>query len=163
MKEKTPRLPWPASTALLSLACVPVAWVCLAAAARGWPAQDVAPSAFALIVLLGVDPFFMRRNHAFTLGGLAVVFVVGVGLAALGWLFRFNLIVFAWIGMTWALQVLAHQTERGRMIQYQIQQEKAHRTSWFNTKTEQTERMLVVYDFATVLLVGAVLLALWWA
>lgn len=38
-------LPWQASTALLCLACVPVAWVCRTTGARGWP-NDPRGSAF---------------------------------------------------------------------------------------------------------------------
>lgn len=117
---------------------------------------------FALIVLLGLDPFFMRRNHFFTLGGLAIVAGAGLGLAALSWLFRFNTIVFVWIGMTVALQAVAHPTPRGKMITYQIGLEKANRKSWLNTQTERSERMLMVYDFFTVLLIGVVLLTTWW-
>ena len=62
-----PTLPWQASTALLCLACVPVAWVCRATGARGWP-DDLVPWVLPLIVLVGLLPYYMRRNHAFTLG-----------------------------------------------------------------------------------------------
>ena len=153
-----PLLPWQASAALLSLACVPVAWLCLAAAARGWPQEGVGPWAFALVLLLGLGPFFMRRNCAFTLGGLAAVAAVGLGLAAAGWLFRFNFIVFAWLGMGWVLRVVARPTAWGRMVAHQIALEAAAQTHALDTPTARKERMLVVLDFAAVLLAGLVLL-----
>jgi hypothetical protein len=109
---------------------------------------------FALIVLLGLDPFFMRRNHYFTFGEIVIVAGTGIGLAAMSWLFRFSTIVFVWVGMTWALLSVAHPTPHGKMIAHQIGLEKANRKSWLNTQTEQRERMLMVYDFLTVLLVG---------
>lgn len=154
-------LPWPVSVALLCAACIPAAWISALGASWGQSHDDAAAMSFALIVLLGIDPFFMRRNHTFTLGGLAIVAGTGIGLAALSWLFRFNTIVFVWIGMTVALLSVAHPTPRGKMIAYQIAIEKANQKSWLNTQTERIERMLVVYDFLTVLLVGVVLLALW--
>ena len=155
-----PTLPWQASTALLCLACVPVAWVCRATGARGWP-DDLVPWVLTLIVLVGLLPYYMRRNHAFTLGGVAVVAGVGLVLAALGWLMGYNFIVLVWLGMAWAVRALAHATAHGRRIQHQIALEKSNSTVWLNTKTERAERMLAVYDFATVLLVGLVLLWLW--
>ena len=148
--------PWQASTALLCLACVPVAWVCRATGARGWP-DELAPWVLMLIALVGSLPFYMRRNHAFTLGGIAVAVGVGLVLAALGWLLGVNSIVFVWLGMAWAVQAVAHATAHGRRIQQQIALEKANSTAWLNTKTEQAERMLFAYEFATVLLAGLVL------
>lgn len=153
-------LPWPFSLALLCAACIPAAWISALGASWGQSHDDAAAMSFALILLLGLDPFFMRRNHFFTLGGLAIVAGIGLGLATLSWLFRFNTIVFVWIGMTWALLSVAHPTPRGKMIAYQIGFEKANRKSWLNTQTERSERMLMVYDFFTVLLSGVVLLAL---
>ena len=92
-----PTLPWQASTALLCLACVPVAWVCRATGARGWP-DDLVPWVLTLIVLVGLLPYYMRRNHAFTLGGLVIAAGVGLVLAALGWLMGYNFIVLVWLG-----------------------------------------------------------------
>ena len=63
--------------------------------------------------------------------------------------------------MAWAVDAVAHATAHGRRIQHQIALEKSNSTVWLNTKTERAERMLAVYDFATVLLVGLVLLWLW--
>ena len=153
-----PLLPWQASAALLSLACVPVAWLCLAAAVRGWPQEGVGPWALALVVLLGLGPFFMRRNCAFTLGGLAAVAAVGLGLAAAGWLFRFNFIVFAWLGMGWVLRVVARPTAWGRMVAHQIALETTVQRHALDTPTARKERMWVVMDVAAVLLAGLVLL-----
>ena len=146
---------------LLSIACAAVAWVSAMGATWGKSHDDAGAMTFALVFLLGIDPFFMRRNHYFTPGGLVIVAGIGMAIAALSWLFRFNMIVFVWIGMTWALMSVAKTTQRGRMIGAQIDREKATRKSWINTQTEQSERMLIVYDFLTLLLVGVVLLALW--
>ncbi|GAB1394863.1 hypothetical protein MASR1M60_30270 [Rhodocyclaceae bacterium] len=154
-------LSWPLSLVLLCAACIPAAWISALGASWGQSHDDAAAMTFALIILLGVDPFFMRRNHYFTFGGIVIVAGVGIGLASLSWLFRFNTIVFVWIGMTWALQAVAHPTPRGKMIAHQIGLEKANRKSWLNTQTERSERMLMVYDFLTVLFIGVVLLALW--
>ena len=156
-----PVLHWSLSVVLLSLACAAAAWVSAMGASWGKSHDDAGAMTFALILLLGIDPFFMRRNHSFTPGGLAIVAGTGMAVAALSWLFRFNTIVFVWIGMTWALMSVARPTQRGKMIAYQIDLEKVTRTSWINTKTEQSERMLVVYDFLTLLLVGFLLLAAW--
>jgi hypothetical protein len=157
----SPVLHWSVSVILLSLFCIAAAWVSAMGATWGKSHDDAGAMTFALILLLGIDPFFMRRNHYFTPGGLVIVAGVGLAIAALSWLFRFNTIVFVWIGMTWALLSVAHPTPRGKMIAHQIGLEKATRKSWLNTETEQRERMLIVYDFLTVLLVGVVLLTLW--
>lgn len=117
---------------------------------------------FALVVLLGLNPFFMRRNHSFTLTGLLVVSGVGVGLAALGWLLGFNMIVFAWLGMTWVLLRVAQPTAWGKIVAHNIQLEQGTGKSKLPTKTEQHEHTLFLYDFATVLLIVLVLLALRW-
>lgn len=156
-----PVLHWSLSVVLLSLACAAAAWVAAMGATWGKSHDDAGAMTFALMLLLGLDPFFMRRNHDFTPGGLVIVAGTGLAIAALSWLFRFNMIVFVWIGMTWALMSVARPTKRGEMIAHQIDLEKATRTSWINTKTEQSERMLVVYDFLTLLLVGFLLLAAW--
>lgn len=156
-----PPLHWSASVLLLSLACLLAGWVCVLGASWGEAHEDAWAIVFALVVLLGIDPFFMRRNHYFTLGGLVAVGGVGLVIAATSALFRFNMIVFVWIGMTWALHSVARETQRGKMIAHQIGLEKATRKSWLNTETEQSERMLVVYDFLTLLLVGFLFLAAW--
>jgi len=152
--EHGPVLHWSLSVALLSLACAASAWLSAMGTTWGVSHDDARAMTFALILLLGIDPFFMRRNHYFTLGGLIIVAGTGMTIAALSWLFRFNTIVFVWIGMTWALLSVARPTPRGKMIAHQIDLEKANRTSWLNTKTEQSERMLTVYDFLTLLLAG---------
>jgi ankyrin repeat protein len=159
--EHAPVLHWSLSVVLLSLACAAAAWLSAMGATWGKSHDDAGAMTFALILLLGIDPFFMRRNHYFTPGGLVIVAGAGIAIAALSWLFRFNMIVFVWIGMTWALMSVAKPTQRGKLIAHQIDLEKATRTSWLNTKTEQSERMLVVYDFLTMLLVGFLLLAAW--
>lgn len=151
-------LPWPQSTAILSLMCYPVAWLCTQSTAGN---DDLMAYAFTLVFLLGLDPFFMRRNRQFSLLGLLAVFGAGLGLAGFGWLISFNFIVVAWIGMTWTLQVAAQPTKYGNMIDYQIGLEKqspADRSRWLNTLTEQNERMLAVGDFVLVLIVGFLLL-----
>ena len=159
-----PVVHWSISVVLLSIACAAVAWVSAMGATWGKSHDDAGAMTFALIFLLGIDPFFMRRNHYFTPGGLVIVAGIGMAIAALSWLFRFNMIVFVWIGMTCALMSVAKTPQWGTMIASQIDLEKtqkATRKSWINTQTEQSERMLIVYDFLTLLLVGVVLLALW--
>lgn len=157
--EHGPVLHWSLSVVLLSLACAGAAWLSAMGATWGKSHNDAGAMTFALILLLGLDPFFMRRNHYFTPGSLVIVAGTGMAIAALSWLFRFNMIVFVWIGMTWALLSVARSTPRGKMIAHQIELEKANRTSWLNTRTEQSERMLTVYDFLTLLLAGFLFMA----
>lgn len=157
--SSAPVLHWGVSVALLSLACAAAAWVSAMGATWGESFDDAGAMTFALIFLLGFDPFFMRRNHDFTPRGLAAVAGIGMAIAALSWVFRFNTIVFVWIGMTWVLIYVAKPNPRGKMIAHQIELEKANQTSWINTRTEQSERMLMVYDFLTLLLVGFLCLA----
>lgn len=83
-----------------------------------------------------MSPFFMSRNYDFTVGGLAAVFAVDMALALPGSLTDFNFIIFSWLGMTRAVQTLAHPSARGRMIQHQVALEKAQQKSWLNTRTK---------------------------
>ncbi len=155
-------LHWLVSTALLCVACLAVAWLTSRSAESWHSFSEVLPVWFALVILLGMSPFYMRRNYDFNLVGLLVVSGVGVGMAALGWLLGFNMIVFVWMGMTWVLLRVARPTARGNMVTHNIQLEQSASKSIFPTKTEQHERLLFLYDFAMVLLVILALLALSW-
>lgn len=154
--EHAPVLHWSLSVVLLSLACAAAAWLSAMGATWGKSHDDAGAMTFALILLLGIDPFFMRRNHFFTPGGLLIVAGIGMAIAALSWLFRFNMIVFVWIGMTWALMSVARETQRGKAIAHQIALEKA---TYSNPPTGQNERKLMVYDFLTLLLIGFLFVA----
>ncbi|MCE1183353.1 MAG: hypothetical protein LWW81_13790 [Rhodocyclales bacterium] len=149
-------LPWWLSVFLLSLLCYPIAWLCSHSAAKAW---DLLPSFFALVFLLGVQPFYLRRTGLLTLGGVVALAVVGLSIALLGWLFGGNAIVFVWLAMTWGLEILVKPTAYGRMIAAQISLEKSQGISRWNTPTEQAQRMLAVGDFAVVVFW---VLLLWW-
>lgn len=148
-------LPWQLSVMLLSLACYPVALICTVSGKAAVDRHDVMSLTGTLIFLLGFDPFFLRRNYRFNLAGILLVAGVGLAIGLVGWLFATNLVVLAWFGMTWMLARVVQPTTWGKMIQHQIELEKA---TYSNPPTGQKERMRMMGDFALAVVVLLLLL-----
>lgn len=145
-------LPWPASVALLSLACYLIALVCAASGAG----MDHVPSLTGtLIFLLGLTPFYLRRDYEFNSLGLLVISAVGLVIAGVGWLFGTNFVVLVWMGMAYVMTRLGFPTARGKAIQHRIELEKL---TYSHPPTGKKEGLLEMWDFFTVLGAGLVLL-----
>lgn len=149
-------LPWPASVLLLSLACYPIALVC-AASGTGKSADDVPAVTGTLIFLLGLVPFYARRDYEFNGIGLLAISGAGLILAGIGWLFGTNFIIVVYFGMAWAMGLAAQPTAYGKAIQHRIELESL---TYSNPPTAKRERLLHAWDFLIVLALGLLLLGL---
>lgn len=147
-------LPWPASVLLLSLACYPIAWVCMASAAAK-EASDVPALAGTFIFLVGLVPFFARRDYWLNGGGLLAISGVGLAIAGIGWLFDSNFFVLVFFGMAWAMGLAAQPSAYGKATRHRIELEKL---TYGNPPTAIRERWLHTLDFLTVLGLGLMLL-----
>jgi hypothetical protein len=148
-------LPWQLSVMLLSLACYPVALVCQACGKATVDRHEVMALTATLILLLGFDPFFLRRSHCFNLAGIVLIAGLGLAIGLVGWLFGTNLLVLVWFGMTWMLARVAQITAWGRMTQPQIELEESIDS---NPPTRQKEVLLMAGDFAIVAVIYLLLL-----
>ena len=145
---------WLLPTLLLSFMAWPIAWPCDIQSKGG---AEIGSTVVAQILLVGLIPFYDRRNRVFGLGGIVVVAISGLVIAAFGRMAGANVIVLVVLAQMAVLTLSNRLTTRGEHIFQRIEQEKAT-TRWLATKTEQSERMLELKDFAVVILIGVLLL-----